>query len=291
MREGAVACPSRGGPPHRIAYVESGETRAPVVVCLHGLTGSGRDFDELAAALVDSGYRVVCPDLAGRGRSERLADPDRYVLGQYVADMEHVLADLELGDVDWIGTSLGGLIGMTLAPRPATRVRRLVLNDVGAFVPAEALRRIGEHLGADPWFASLDDAESYLRHVRAGNGALSGEQWRRLTSRSVRSAENGGFRLLYDPALAIRYRRSAPRDVDVWETWDALTCPVLVLRGADSDFLLPETAQEMTRRGPAAHLIEIEGCGHAPPLMDSTQIESIIDWLGPPAERATSSAR
>jgi pimeloyl-ACP methyl ester carboxylesterase len=224
----------------------------------------------------------VCPDLPGRGRSERLSDPERYVLGQYVSDMEHLLAVLELGDVAWIGTSLGGLIGMTLAPRPATRVRRLVLNDVGPFVPAAALRRIGEHLGTDPWFETLDQAESYLRQVRAGTGELTDDQWRRLTARTVRSAENDGYRLVYDPGIAIRYRRSAPGDVDVWDTWDSVTCPVLVLRGAHSDFLLPETAMEMTRRGPGARLIELDGCGHAPSLMDSSQIESIVDWLGPP---------
>ncbi len=283
MREGIVACPSRGGPPHRVAYVEWGDPRAAAVVCVHGLTGSGRDFDELASTLGDTGYRVVCPDMVGRGRSERLADPEGYVLGQYVADMEHVLGELELGDVDWIGTSLGGLIGMTLAPRPAARIRRLVLNDVGAFVPADALRRIGENLGADPWFEDLDQAERYLRRVRFGVGALTAEMWRRLTERAVRPAESDGYRLLYDPGLAMRYRRSAPRDIDVWETWDTITCPVLVLRGADSGFLLPETAREMTRRGPHVSLVEIEGCGHAPPLMESTQIEWIVDWLGPPA--------
>lgn len=286
MREGVVVCPSLGRP-HRLAYFEWGEARAPVVICVHGLTGSGRDFDELAEALVRAGYRVLCPDLVGRGSSQRLADPSAYRLGQYVADLEQLLSALELGDIDWIGTSLGGLVGMTLAARPAARVRRLVLNDVGPWVPAGALARIGEHLGEDPWFEDLDAASAYLRRVRAGSGRLTDVQWRRMTERAVRTAQEGGYRLHYDPSLALRYRATSLRDLDVWDTWEALTCPVLVLRGSESDFLLEETTREMARRGPGATIVEIEGCGHPPPLMDPAQFRPIMEWLGPPAGSAT----
>jgi pimeloyl-ACP methyl ester carboxylesterase len=251
------------------------------VVCVHGLTGSGRDFDELALALVAAGYRVVCPDLAGRGRSDRLLDAEGYALGQYVADVDHVLGSLALGDVVWIGTSLGGLIGMAMAGRPATRIQRLVLNDVGAFVAAEALGRIGQHLGNDPWFADLRAAEAHVRTTRPGAGDLTDAQWRSLSARSVRAAEDGGYRLLYDPRIAIRYRRSATRDVDFWDTWDRITCPVLVLRGVDSDFLDPEVARAMTRRGPRAALVELPGRGHPPPLLDPSDHAPILDWLGP----------
>jgi pimeloyl-ACP methyl ester carboxylesterase len=198
--------------------------------------------------------------------------------------MEQLLSALELGDIDWIGTSLGGLVGMTLAARPAAHIRRLVLNDVGPWVPGAALVRIGEHLGRDPSFADLDDAEAYLRRVRSGSGPLTDDQWRRMTTRTVRPAPEGGYRLHYDPSLALRYRDTSLRDLDAWETWDAVTCPVLVLRGGESDFLLAETTREMESRGPGAKVVEVESCGHAPPLMQAAQFAPILDWLGPPGK-------
>lgn len=278
-RPDGVLCLSASGF-HRMAYREWGdETADRTVVCVHGLTGNARDFDELAGALGAAGYRVVCPDVVGRGASAWLADPEGYALHQYVADMATLLGRLRVGAVDWVGTSMGGLIGMSLAGRPNTPVRRLVVNDIGPFVPTAALQRLRAYLGTDSAFEDLEAAERWLREVRAPFGPLSDEEWRRMTERTVRQAEGGAYRLHYDPHIAVPFARTAGRDVDVWDVWDRITCPVLVLRGAESDLLLAETAAEMTSRGPKAEVVELPGVGHAPALMDAAQIECISDWL------------
>ena len=278
-RRDSVLCLSASGF-HRMAYVEWGdETADRTVVCVHGLTGNARDFDELAGALADAGYRVVCPDVVGRGASDWLADPEGYVLHQYVADMACLVGRLRVEAVDWVGTSMGGLIGMSLAGRPRSPVRRLVVNDIGPFVPTAALRRLEAYLGVDPAFADLEAAERWLREVRAPFGLLSDEQWRRMAERTVRRAEGNGFRLHYDPRIAVPFARTAGRDVDVWDVWDRITCPVLVLRGAESDLLLAATAEEMASRGPKARVVELKGCGHAPALVDAGQIDLVLRWL------------
>jgi pimeloyl-ACP methyl ester carboxylesterase len=293
-RQNAVLCLSGDGF-HRMEYAEWGDTgAAKTVVCAHGLTGNGRDFDELAGALAVAGYHVVCPDLVGRGSSGWLADPSGYVLRQYLADMACLLARLRVDAVDWLGTSLGGLIGMTLAAATGTPVRRLVLNDIGAYVPSAALLRLDAHLGADPDFVDLDAAERWLREVRAPYGRLTDEQWRRMTERSVRRSGSGGYRLRYDPRIAVKFAEGAGKDVDAWKTWDEVSCPVLVLRGERSDLLLAETAAEMSTRGPGARVVEITGCGHVPPLMDEAQIAPIVEWLGrvePPGPSGDVAAR
>jgi pimeloyl-ACP methyl ester carboxylesterase len=271
-----------------------------VVICVHGLTRNGRDFDTLAAALAEAGCRVVCPDIVGRGESSWLSDPAGYAFPQYLADMTVLLARLEAEAVDWVGTSMGGLIGMTMAAQSGTAqsgtaqfgtpLRRLVLNDVGPFLPKAALARIGTYVGHDPRFANLEAAEAYVRDVHAGFGALADHEWRHLTEISVAAAEGGGegggegegegaLRLRYDPGIGAAFHAAPPEDVDLWAVWDRLTVPTLVLRGADSDLLLPETAAEMTRRGPRAELTEIAGCGHAPALMDPAQVARVRDWL------------
>jgi pimeloyl-ACP methyl ester carboxylesterase len=278
-RSDDVLCLSASGF-HRMSYVLWGEETAKrTVVCVHGLTGNAGDFDELARALAAEGYRVVCPDVVGRGASDWLADPEGYALQQYVADMACLLGRLRTEAVDWIGTSMGGLIGITLAGRAKTPVRRLVINDIGPFVPKAALARLDTHLGTDPSFADLQAAERWLREVRAPFGPLTDDQWHRMTERSVRPAD-GGYRLHYDPRIAVPFARTADRDVDVWPVWDRITCPVLVLRGSDSDLLLPETAAEMATRGPKAQVIELGGCGHAPALQDPAQIDVVVRWLG-----------
>ncbi|HUF76032.1 MAG TPA: alpha/beta hydrolase [Longimicrobiales bacterium] len=263
-----------------MAYLAWGEERAErTVVCVHGLTGNARDFDALAQALVARGHFVVCPDVVGRGASDPLADPEGYGLRQYVADMRCLLEQLDADRVDWVGTSMGGLIGMTVAGASESPVRRLVINDIGPFVPSAALQRLDAHLGTDPSFEDLAAAELWLRQVRAPFGRLSDEQWRQMTERSVRR-DGRRYRLHYDPAVAGPFRRTADRDVDVWETWDLIACPVLVLRGQHSDLLLAETAAEMATRGPKAEVVEVTGCGHAPALLDADQIEPILVWLG-----------
>ncbi len=265
---------------HRMAYSAWGEAGAArTVVCVHGLTRSGRDFDALAAALAEAGCRVVCPDVVGRGDSDWLSDPAGYGYPQYLADMNALIARLDVEAVDWVGTSMGGLIGMMLAVQPKTPLRRLVINDVGPFIPKASLERISEYLGKDPLFADRSAAETYFREVHAPFGALTDAQWAHLTEHSIRPAEAGGFRLRYDPRIAQALDPRKIEDVDLWSMWDALALPVLALRGAESDLLPVETAAEMTRRGPKAALAEFPGCGHAPALMDDAQISAVRDFL------------
>jgi len=265
---------------HRLAYAEWGAPHArQVALCVHGLTRSGRDFDALAGALALAGLRVACPDVVGRGRSDRLADPAGYGYPQYLADMSALIARLDVPRVDWVGTSMGGLMGMLMAAQPNTPLRRLVVNDVGPFIPKAAVTRIGEYVGRDPRFADLAAAEAYFREVHAPFGPLTDAQWRHLTEHSLAAAEDGGYRLAYDPAIAAPFRVEEPQDVDLWPVWEAIEIPVLVLRGAASDLLLAETAAEMAARGPRAEVVEIPGCGHAPALMDEAQTALVRDWL------------
>ncbi len=264
---------------HRIAYTDWGDAAADrTVICVHALTRNGRDFDRLAGALAED-WRVACPDIAGRGRSDWLAHGADYNYPQYLADMTMLIARLGAGAVDWVGTSMGGLIGMMLAAQPGTPIRRLVLNDVGPFLPKAALARIADYVGQDPRFATLDELEAYLRRVHAPFGPLSDEAWRHMAEHGHRRLEDGGFALAYDPAIAQAFRQGALQDMDLWHVWDAVRCPVLIQRGAESDLLTADIATEMTRRGPRAELVTIPGVGHAPALMDAEQIALVRDWL------------
>jgi pimeloyl-ACP methyl ester carboxylesterase len=279
-RQGGVRCLSAKGF-HHMAYTEWGAADAGrVVLCVHGLTRSGRDFDRLAAALADAGCRVVCPDVAGRGSSDWLADPKGYGYPQYLADMTVLIARLGAEALDWLGTSMGGLLGMMMAAQAGTPVRRLVMNDIGPFIPKAALARIAGYAGCDPRFADVAAAEAYLRAVHEGFGALADADWRHLSETSVAPAAGGaGLRLRYDPAIGAAFQDRPVEDLDLWTVWDKVSCPSLVLRGARSDLLLAETAAEMARRGPRARVVEIAGCGHAPALMDEHQIGLVRDWL------------
>jgi pimeloyl-ACP methyl ester carboxylesterase len=271
---------------HRIAYVEWGDPGADrVAVCVHGLTRQGRDFDFLARALAAKGFRVVCPDVAGRGLSDRLPDPKHYAQPQYLADMTAVIARLGVERLDWVGTSMGGLIGLLLAAQPRTPIRRLVLNDIGPFIAQAALQRIAAYLGTDPILPDLAAAERYIRDVHAGFGPLPDEGWRHLALHSVRADPGGGFRLRYDPALAGPFRATAEADADLWAAWTKVRAPVLVLRGELSDVLSSETARLMAAggpdgAGPKAALVSFAGVGHAPSLMSGDQIDKVADWLG-----------
>ncbi|MGH6943944.1 MAG: alpha/beta fold hydrolase [Geminicoccaceae bacterium] len=252
---------------------------ARAIVCLHGLTRNGRDFDRLAEALAREA-QVICPDMVGRGLSDPLADPEQYALPTYVAHMLQLLAGLGLNEVEWVGTSMGGLIGMGVAASgEASPIRRLVLNDIGPFIPSAGLRRINTYLGLDLRFASLDGLEAHLRAIHEGFGPLSDDQWRHLAERSAARREDGRFGLNYDQRLGEPLKREPIEDVDLWAVWDQIRCPVLVLRGRESDLLLPETAAEMARRGPKAKVVQIDGAGHAPALIAKDQIETVRDWL------------
>lgn len=265
---------------HRNAYWDwpSPAADAPCLIAMHGLTRNGRDFDAVARAL-SGRFHVVCPDVVGRGKSDWLPDGMLYSYPQYLADSVALIARVAAAPVDWLGTSMGGLVGMMLAAQPLTPIRRLILNDVGPFVPKAALERIGAYVGEDPHFADLAGLEQYLRQVLSGFGALSDADWAHMARHSSRPLPGGGFGLAYDPAIASAFRTGPIADVDLWLVWDAITCPVLILRGADSDLLLPETASEMVKRKANATLVTIPGCGHAPALIDPKQIAVIQDWL------------
>ena len=265
---------------HRIAYVEWGDPRnKDVLVCVHGLARSSRDFDELARSLCGH-FRVACPDLAGRGDSDRLADPALYVVPQYVSDMVTLIARLDAESVNWVGTSLGGLVGMALAAQPGAPIKRLVLNDVGPVIAKAALERIAAYLGQAPAFHSIEEAEKYMRAVSAPFGPHTEAQWRFLTETWVRKDAEGKWRPHYDPRIAEEYQRTLPaQDIDLWYLYDAIRCPTMVLRGAQSDLLSRDTAQAMGHRGPKAKTVEIAGVGHAPTLLNPDQIGIVRDFL------------
>lgn len=264
---------------HRIAYREWG-TGPRTIVCVHGLTRNGRDFDLLAVDLADRlNARVICPDVVGRGNSGRLANPDHYGYPQYLADMTVLLARLNVEQVDWVGTSMGGLIGMMLAAQPGSPIARLVINDIGPFVPQAALERIGDYVGLDPFFADLDAVETYVRRQYAGFGALTDTQWRRMAETSTRRQSDGGYRLAYDPGINRIFKTSAMTDIDLWPLWSMIRQPVLAIRGALSDLLLADVAQRMCLEGPKAKLYVVSDAGHAPALMDANQIAVIRDFL------------
>jgi pimeloyl-ACP methyl ester carboxylesterase len=282
MREGKVKCLSAAGF-HHMAYVEWGDAANPkVLVCVHGLTRCARDFDFLAQALA-ADYRVVCPDVAGRGRSDWLRNKSLYAIPQYCADMTALLAKLNAEAVDWVGTSMGGLIGMALACQPETPIARLVLNDVGPVITATSLARIGSYLGAAPRFDNIGQAEVFVRFVSATFGKFSDEQWRHLTQHVTRTAADGKVEFAYDPGIAQSFREMQAagdgKDVEMWPLYDGIACPTLLLRGESSDLLTHETALQMTQRGPRAKLVEIPGVGHAPMLMAADQVAPVRDFL------------
>ena len=278
-REKRVQCASRAGL-HRIAYVEWGDADNPeVVICVHGLTRCARDFDNLARALAGR-YRVICPDVAGRGDSDWLADPMLYQIPQYVSDMVTLIARLDVEQVHWVGTSMGGLIGMALAAQKDAPVAKLVLNDAGPVVAKTALERIGQYLGRAPNFPSVQAAEQLIRAVSAPFGPHADAEWRFLTEVVLRKNADGSWRLHYDPKIAEPYRKNMPeKDLEMWDLWDALRCPTLVVRGAQSDLLSKATAEAMTQRGPKAKVVELPGIGHAPTLLHDGQIAIVREFL------------
>ncbi len=273
-----VACLGSRGL-HRMAYWEWGDPANPrVLVCAHGLSRQGRDFDALARDLC-SDYRVVCPDVVGRGRSDRLADPTGYAIPNHVADMVTLVARLDVEQLDWVGTSMGGLIGLGLASLPGSPVRRLVLNDVGPAIQPEALRRIGGYLGQPAHWRTLDEAADALLAISQGFGPHTREQWLELTRPQLvadTGHPQGGFKPHYDPAIALPFRAITPElaaagEALLWQSYERLSCPTLLLRGAESDLLSRDTALAMTQRGPRARLHEFAGVGHAPMLVQPEQ--------------------
>lgn len=266
---------------HKLAYSEWGDpTNRQVIVCVHGLTRNGRDFDAFAETLAPE-YRLACPDLPGRGRSHWLPASADYKIPTYLADLVTLIARLDVDEVDFVGTSLGGILGITIAAQPNSPIRKLVVNDIGAYVPRATLDRIKGYVGRDPHFDDLEGLEAYLRDVHAPFGPLSDAQWRHLAQHSARAdTTRGGWRLHYDPDLAIPFRNSQDGDLDLWPLWERISCPVLILRGEQSDVFPADIAEAMLTRGAGAELIEFPDVGHAPMLMDDRQIEVVREWLG-----------
>ncbi len=269
----------------RVSYMEWGpRDAAQTVICVHGLSRNGRDFDVLAERLARQGIRVVAPDLPGRGRSEWVSNPDDYALPLYMSAMAALIARLDVAWVDWVGSSLGGFIGMHVAVEPGSMIRRLVLNDFGAKVAATALRRIGGYVGAAPTFDSSAEAEAYLRRVHAPFGTLTDAHWRHIVDHSAVDAGNGKLRLHYDPRIAKQFSWPLMVDLNLWRVWDQVPGPVLLLRGASSDLLPSAVAVEMTRRGLAARegrmeYVEFDDCGHAPSLMLEGHLVPVLQFL------------
>ena len=278
---------------HELHAVEWGSRRSDrVVVCAHGYSGNGRDFDRLAAALAAEGARVICPDFAGRGRSAWLPAIG-YNFTQFLADVRSLLSHLRVSEVDWVGTSMGGLLGMLLASQASSPVRRLVMNDVGAYLPGDALRHIARNLHADPSFESLAGVEAHLRRTHREWGEIDDAQWRQLAlHHGVRSAE--GWRLHYDPQIAhvVQAPPFAP-GLYFWDAWYRVRCPVLLLRGESSEVFPPDVARAMLDAKPSAELAEVAGAGHAPSLMVPEQIALVRDFLAaePRAAGGVSSGR
>lgn len=265
---------------HRVAYTEWGDpANERVVVCVHGLSRCARDFDALAAALADR-YRVACIDLPGRGESEWLKAPMEYIVPTYVNDVVTLIARLGVEQVDFVGSSLGGVIGMAIGAHPASPIRRLVVNDASTVFQAAALERIAEYFGNAPDFTSIEDAERYVRMVSAPFGPHTDGQWRILTEHVVIAKPDGGYRMRYDPAIAIAYNAQRPfKDLDLWVLWDAIRCPTLVLRGQLSDVLTRDVATAMMQRGPRAEVVEFPGIGHGPTLLHADQIAAVAMFL------------
>jgi pimeloyl-ACP methyl ester carboxylesterase len=298
---------------HRIAYTEWGDARnSHNVICVHGLSRNSRDFDRIAAAL-EADHRVVCMDVVGRGDSDWLADKSGYSFSTYLSDAAALIARVTTpiagglleslqarlrgssrptAKLDWIGTSMGGLIGMLLAAKPGSPIRRLVMNDVGPFVPWHALIRLKGRVGSESHFATHDEVERYVRRACHSFGELDDEFWRHLTDHAAVREDDGGYRLRYDPAISrgqpVHLDPELPigpeflRGIDLWAVWDAVRCPVLVLRGAESEVLPRETVEEMQRRKPNLTVIEFPGVGHVPALASRDQIDAVRKFLNAP---------
>lgn len=265
------------------------------VVCVHGLTRQARDFDVLAQSLRRHA-RVISIDVAGRGHSDWLADPNGYQVGVYASDIAQLLMQWRMANpevhIDWVGTSMGGLIGMTLASQPTLAPRRLVLNDVGPVLEWTSLKRIGDYVGKNPSFDSEAQAVAYLASISASFGPHTPEQWLALSRPMLRQRDDGRLGFHYDPGIARPFEVLAQAageetarqainagEAAMWAMFDAIECPTLLLRGADSDLLSRATAQAMGQRGPRASCVEFAGVGHAPTLVSPDQVQVVCDFL------------
>jgi pimeloyl-ACP methyl ester carboxylesterase len=279
MKSRYLVCEGR-----EIHYLEWGDPRGEAVIAWHGLARTGRDMDELAAHLAPR-YRVICPDTLGRGLSQWSPRPEaEYCLEFYGKLALSLLEQLGIGELHWVGTSMGGALGIRLAAGALKpRLRRLVLNDIGPQIAPAAVERIRTYAGNPAQFDRVSELEQYFRTIYKPYGLLSDEQWRRLAESSTRRTAEGRVTPHYDPKMVLQFVHH-PADYDQWPAWDAIVAPTLCLRGESSDLLLPPVAQEMARRGPRAEVVTIAGCGHAPALNVPEQLELVARFLGAAAQ-------
>jgi len=276
---------------HRISCTSWGAVHnARPLVCAHGFSRNGRDFDSLAEQLCDN-WHVHCPDAVGRGQSDWLVRREHYNYDQYLRDNATLLsritapladgADKPAASVDWVGTSMGGIVGMMLAAQPGNPLRRLVLNDIGAQISAASLNRIGEYVSKTPAFDTLADYQAHLMEIHASFGPLTDAQWHHLAEQSHRR-EKGQFLPHYDPKIASAFDEPIVSDVALWTLWAAIDIPTLVIRGSQSDLLSRATLDRMIEQKPDTQVLEIPDAGHAPALMRDDEIAAIRAFLSAP---------
>ena len=277
MRESYVLGLSHSGF-HRIAYTEWGAADNPrVLICVHGLSRNGRDFDALAEAM-SSDYRVICPDFAGRGKSDWLKNKADYGYPQYLSDMTALIARSGAEQVDWVGTSMGGITGMFIAAQPNAPIRKMVINDVGSLIPKASLERIASYMGTNPVFDSYEAFKAHFKQIAAPFGLKTEEQWDHVARATAKIEPDGKLRNNIDPGIGEAFSKAPASDIDLSSFWNAVRCPVLVTRGALSDLLLPETYAAMLKK-PGVTGVEIADVGHAPMFMEESQIRIVRDYL------------
>lgn len=270
---------------HKIVYSDWGPENATPIICVHGLTGNGHDFDYLAEALIELGYRLIAVDVPGRSRSDFLANPLDYNYQQYCQDLIALLAHLGINQpasVDWIGVSLGGLLGIRLAGIQNSPIRRLIINDIGPVVPQVALDFIHKVISQPYEFNTVRDLEKRMRETRGLTyGPLNDEQWRHMAEHNARALDNGQISYAYDPEIAVVFESAPLGEIDLWESWDRIRCPVMLIQGKKSLLLTDEIVEEMNMRGPGPmmDLVVFEDCGHVPSLMAPEHISVIEEWL------------
>lgn len=272
-----------GNGQHRICYSDWGDKDANPLICVHGLTGNGHDFDYLAEDLINHGHRVIAVDLPGRGRSDFHDDPALYNYDQYMKDLHELLVDLNLeapGSVDWLGVSLGGLLGIRMASMENSPVKRLMVNDVGPSVPKEALDFIFGVISQDYAFDTVSDLEARMRETRGKTwGPVTDEQWHHMAEHNARGRDDGRITYAYDPKIGVVFEHSPIGDVDLWGQWAQIKCPTMLIHGADSTLLTEDIIERMRQNGPDFDLVTFDGCGHVPSLMAPNQIEILRSWL------------
>jgi len=276
----------KGKGTHKIVYYQWGDDAAKeVIFCVHGLTRTGRDFDYLASALASSkDVRVIAPDVAGRGKSQWLKKPSWYGYPTYMADMIALIKHLKLEKVKWVGTSMGGLIGILIAAYHPRIISKMVLNDIGPFIPKKSLNRLASYVGKDINFKDMNDASKYLKTIMEGFGITKEEHWNHILKHTFILGSEARYHFAYDPKIAAPFRNILGRpkkmpDMDFSEVWEKVDCPMFVIRGGDSDLLLRETSIEMKEHKFVEEVVELPGIGHAPSLMEEEQIELIEKWL------------